>query len=43
MSIPCGMGGGRPIGLMLTGKYWDESPIYRAAGAFEGAGDWTKV
>ena len=33
MSIPCGMSDGLPIGLMLTGKYWDESTIYRAAAA----------
>ena len=30
-------------GLMLVGKYYDESVIYRAAAAFEGAGDWTKM
>jgi amidase len=27
---------------MLIGKYFDEPTIYRAAAAFEGAGDWTK-
>jgi amidase len=43
MSIPCGMSDGLPIGLMLIGKYYDESVIYRAAAAFEGAGDWTKM
>jgi amidase len=43
MSIPCGMSDGLPIGLMLIGKYYDESTIYRAAAAFEGAGDWTKM
>jgi amidase len=43
MSIPCGMSGGLPIGLMLIGKYYDESVIYRAAAAFEAAGDWTKM
>jgi len=43
MSIPCGMSGGLPIGLMLIGKYYDESTIYRAAAAFEGVGDWTKM
>jgi len=42
MTIPCGMSDGLPIGLMLIGKYYDESVIYRAAAAFEGAGDWTK-
>jgi amidase len=43
MSIPCGMSDGLPIGLMLVGKYYDESVIYRAAAAFEAAGDWTKM
>ncbi len=43
MSVPCGMGNGLPIGLMLIGKYYDEPTIYAAAAAFEGAGDWTKM
>jgi len=40
MSIPCGMSQGLPIGLMLTGKHYNESTIYRAAHAFEQLGDW---
>jgi amidase len=43
MSLPCGMSDGLPIGLMLIGKHYDESTIYRAAAAFEGAGDWKKM
>jgi amidase len=43
MSLPCGMKNGLPVGLMLIGKYYDEPTIYRAAAAFEGAGDWTKM
>jgi amidase len=43
MTIPCGMSDGLPIGLMLIGKYYDEPTIYRAAAAFEGAGDWKKM
>jgi amidase len=31
---------GRPIGLMLVGKHWDERTIYRASEAFERSGDW---
>ncbi|MEQ9639721.1 MAG: amidase [Alphaproteobacteria bacterium] len=42
MSIPCGMGGGLPIGLMLVGKHFDETTIYKAAYAFEQSGDWKK-
>ena len=40
MTVPCGMIDGLPVGLMLTAKHFDESTIYRAAAAFEGAGDW---
>ena len=40
MSIPCGMSDGLPVGMMLVGRRYDESTIYRAAGAFEAAGDW---
>jgi amidase len=31
---------GRPIGLMLIARHWDEAIIYRAAAAFERSGDW---
>ncbi len=40
MSVPCGMREGLPIGMMLVGKHFDESTIYRAAYAFEQAVDW---
>ena len=40
ISIPCGMADGRPIGLMLVGRHWNERTIYRAASAFERSGDW---
>jgi amidase len=40
MSIPCGMVGGLPVGLMLVGKAYDEGTIYRAALAFEQSVDW---
>jgi amidase len=43
MTLPCGMSDGLPIGLMLIGKHYDEATIYRAAAAFEGAGDWKKM
>jgi amidase len=42
ISIPCGLSDGRPIGLMLVARHWNEATIYRAAAAFERAGDWTK-
>ena len=40
MSLPCGVGDGLPIGLMLVGKQFDESTIYAAASALEADGDW---
>lgn len=39
-SLPCGMSDGRPIGLMLIGRHYEEATIYRAAHAFEQAADW---
>lgn len=41
MNVPCGMIDGLPVGMMLVGKHFDESTIYRAAHAFEQSGDWT--
>ena len=43
MSIPCGLSDGLPIGLMMIGRHYGESTIYRAAAAFEKAGDWKKM
>ena len=43
MSIPCGKVGDLPVGLMITGKWWDEPTIYRAAHAFEEAFDWESL
>jgi amidase len=44
ISIPCGLGEGeRPIGLMLVGRHWQESMLYRIADAFERAADWQKM
>jgi amidase len=43
MTVPCGLVDGLPVGLMLIGKHGDESTIYRAAHAFEQAGDWRRM
>ena len=43
MSIPCGMIDGLPVGMMLIGRHYDESTIYRAAAAFEQSGDWKRM
>jgi amidase len=43
MSVPCGVSDGLPAGMMLTAKHFDEASIYRAASAFEKAGDWMAI
>src|SRR5712664_2741642 len=43
LTLPCGMSDGLPAGMMLVGKHWDETTIYRAAHAFEQSHDWMKV
>ena len=43
MSVPCGLSDGLPAGMMLTAKHFDEVAIYRAASAFEKAGDWMGI
>jgi amidase len=40
LTVPCGLGDGLPIGLMLVGRHYDEATLYRAAYAFEQAEDW---
>jgi amidase len=39
-TIPCGMVGGLPVGMMLVGKHFAETTLIRAAHAFEKQGDW---
>ncbi len=43
MTLPCGMIDGLPVGLMLIGRHFEEPTIYRAAYAFEQAGDWKSM
>ena len=43
ITLPCGMSDGLPVGLMLIGKHWHESTIYKAADAYECSHDWKKV
>ncbi|MBI2994214.1 MAG: amidase [Gammaproteobacteria bacterium] len=42
LSIPCGVRGGLPVGMMLVGRHFEETLIYRAAHALEQSGDWRK-
>jgi amidase len=43
MAIPCGISDGLPVSLMLVGRHFDESTIYRAAHAFEQSDDWMRM
>jgi len=43
MAIPCGVSDGLPVSMMLVGRHFDEPTIYRAAYAFEQAGDWNQM
>lgn len=43
LSVPCGLCDGLPVGMMLIGRHHDEAVLYRAAYAFEQAGDWTTL
>lgn len=38
MTVPCGLSGGLPVGMMLVGRKWDETTVLRAAHAFEQTG-----
>jgi Asp-tRNA(Asn)/Glu-tRNA(Gln) amidotransferase A subunit family amidase len=38
--LPCGFVDGLPVGVMLTGKLWEEGTLLRAAAAFESATEW---
>jgi amidase len=40
LSVPCGTVDGLPVGMMLVGRHFDESILYRLAHAFEAAGPW---
>ena len=43
ITLPCGMSEGLPAGVMLIGKHWNESTIYKAAHAYEKSHDWKTV
>ena len=43
ISIPCGKSNGLPVGLMLTGRAFDEATLYRAAAAFEDNVEWESL
>ncbi|NNL99829.1 MAG: amidase, partial [Gammaproteobacteria bacterium] len=40
ISVPCGLLDGLPVGMMLVGRCFDESTLYRLADAYERHVDW---
>lgn len=40
ISVPCGKVNGLPVGLMLTGRHFEDSTVLRAAHAFEDQEPW---
>ena len=40
ISIPCAKSNGLPVGLMLTGRHFDESTLYHVAYSFEQQINW---
>ena len=43
MSVPCGMSDGLPVGMMLVGRHFEESTLYRAAHTFESEANWRSL
>ncbi len=43
ISIPCGFGGGLPVGLQFVGRAFDEATLLRAAAAYEQAAGWWRT
>lgn len=37
LSVPCGMSDGRPIGMMIVGRHFDDATVLRAGHAYERA------
>jgi amidase len=35
LSVPCGMSGGRPIGMMIVGRHFDDATVLRAGHAYQ--------
>jgi amidase len=42
LSVPCGLSHGLPVGLMLTGRHFDDATLLRVAHAFEQQMPWEK-
>ncbi|MDE0008709.1 MAG: amidase family protein, partial [Gammaproteobacteria bacterium] len=40
ISVPCGMEDDLPIGMMITGRHFDDLTVLKVADAVEKSGDW---
>ena len=40
LSLPCGISGGLPIGMMLVGRFFEEKLLYKVAHGFEKTYNW---
>lgn len=43
LSIPCAKSNGLPVGLMLTGRHFEDATLFQVAHAYERAVDWQKA
>jgi amidase len=43
LTVPCGLVGGLPVGLMLVGRHFDEATVIRAGAVVERSGDWRRM
>jgi amidase len=41
-TVPCGSKNGLPVGLMLVGRHFEETTLFRLASAIEAATDWRR-
>jgi aspartyl-tRNA(Asn)/glutamyl-tRNA(Gln) amidotransferase subunit A len=42
ISVPCGWtADGRPVGMQIVGRRWDDAGVLRAASAFEAVAPWS--
>ena len=42
LNVPCGKSNGLPVGMMLTGRHFDDATLLRVAHAFEQQMPWEK-
>ena len=43
LSVPCAMSAGLPVGMMLVGRAYQETTLYRVADAFEASCSWRET